>query len=51
MFSALPLPFFDLIGMLSGALRLRVTLFCTMCFLGKLIKMLFYVLLTQIALG
>lgn len=50
-FSALPLPFFDLIGMLSGALRLRVTLFCTMCFLGKLIKMLFYVLLTQIALG
>lgn len=45
LFSALPLPVFDIVGMLSGAIRVSALKFFGICFVGKLIKMLCYVCL------
>jgi membrane protein YqaA with SNARE-associated domain len=42
-FSVLPLPLFDVIGMLAGALKMRIVPFFSVCFCGKFIKFLAYV--------
>lgn len=46
-FSALPLPVFDVVGILSGAMKMNPIKFYGVCFIGKLIKMLCYVWLTN----
>ena len=43
LFSALPLPVFDIVGILSGAMKMNALKFFGICFAGKLIKMLCYV--------
>ena len=43
LFSVLPLPVFDVVGMLSGAMRMNALKFFAICFTGKLLKMLCYV--------
>ena len=43
-FALLPLPLFDIIGVTSGYLRIRLYKFLTACLLGKFIKMTFYAL-------
>lgn len=45
--SVLPIPIFDVIGMLAGALKMRVIPFFSACFGGKLIKFLAYVWMAQ----
>lgn len=47
LFSALPLPVFDVIGMISGATKMNLLKFFGICFTGKLIKMLCYVWLAN----
>ncbi len=47
LFSALPLPVFDVVGMLSGAARMNAVKFYGTCFAGKLVKMLSYVWLAH----
>jgi len=47
LFSVLPLPFFDIIGMLSGAMKMNALKFFGICLTGKLIKMLCYVWLAH----
>lgn len=47
LFSVLPLPVFDVIGILSGVMKLNSSKFFCTCFTGKLIKMLLYVWLTR----
>ncbi len=47
LFSALPLPVFDIIGILSGAMKTNTLRFFGVCFTGKLIKMLCYVYLAH----
>lgn len=42
-FSALPLPLFDVIGVLSGAARVNIIKFYLICVSGKLVKMLMFV--------
>lgn len=42
-FSVLPLPIFDVVGMLSGATKTNTFKFFGVCLTGKLIKMLCYV--------
>ena len=41
-FALLPLPLFDIIGVTSGYLGIKWYKFIVACFIGKLIKMLFY---------
>ena len=49
-FSILPLPFFDVIGIISGASKLKWYKFFAVCWLGKAIKMLIYsVLFVRVA--
>ncbi len=45
LFSVLPLPFFDFVGICAGAVKLNSFKFLCVCFLGKAIKMAFYVML------
>ena len=47
-FAALPLPLFDVVGMLAGAIRLNIAKFFASCFSGKLVKMLAFVWIGQI---
>ena len=47
LFSILPLPVFDVVGILSGAMKMNVLKFFGTCFIGKLTKMLCYVLLAR----
>ncbi len=47
MFSVLPLPVFDIVGILSGAMKMNALKFLGICFTGKLIKMLCYVWLAH----
>ena len=42
-FSTLPFPIFDIVGMLSGATKMNTAKFFGTCLVGKLIKMLCYV--------
>ena len=46
-FSALPLPVFDVVGMIAGALKMKAQNFLATCFCGKLIKFSIYVLVAQ----
>ena len=48
LFSALPLPIFDIVGFIAGALKMKVTNFLATCFCGKLIKFIIYILITQL---
>lgn len=50
-FSALPLPLFDVVGMISGAIKLNPLRFYTTCLLGKAIKMLTFVGIGQYILN
>lgn len=43
LFAVIPLPFFDLIGMLSGVMRMNAIKFYSVCFIGKLIKLTGYI--------
>jgi len=47
LFSVLPLPVFDIVGMLSGAMIMNALKFFGICLTGKLIKMLCYVWLAH----
>lgn len=47
LFSILPLPVFDVVGILSGAMKMNALKFFGICFVGKLIKMLCYALLAR----
>lgn len=47
LFSVLPLPVFDIIGILSGAMKMSSLKFFGICFTGKLIKMMCYVWLAH----
>lgn len=47
----LPLPLFDLIGIYSGGTKIHPAKFLAACFLGKFLKMLFYILLYDIAIA
>ena len=40
LFAVLPLPVFDVVGMLCGAMKMNVVRFFGICLAGKLIKML-----------
>lgn len=44
LFASLPLPLFDLVGIVAGYSRIKWYKFATACFLGKLIKFSVYVL-------
>lgn len=46
-FSMLPLPVFDIVGMLSGAMKMNTLKFFGICLTGKFIKMLCYVWLAH----
>ena len=46
----LPLPLFDLIGLYSGGVKLNPPKFLAVCFAGKAIKMLIFVLLVPVAI-
>ena len=46
-FSALPLPVFDVVGMIAGALKMKAQNFLATCFCGKLIKFSIYMLVAQ----
>ena len=47
-FSALPLPLFDVVGMMAGAIRLNKIKFYLICLAGKLFKMLMFVWMGQV---
>lgn len=49
-FAALPLPFFDVIGVIAGAIKLSIMKFYLTCLAGKLFKMLIFVWAGQIIL-
>lgn len=44
LFSLLPLPFFDIVGISSGINRINPILFFVLCFLGKTVKLGLYVI-------
>lgn len=46
-FSVIPLPFFDVVGVASGMTKLNVLKFWSICFIGKVIKMAVYVFLFE----
>ncbi len=50
LFSFLPLPVFDIIGICAGALRLRAVKFFSVCLFGKTLKMALYVAFVSYAL-
>lgn len=41
-FAILPLPFFDVLGILAGSVKMKKSVFFIICFIGKSIKMLIY---------
>ena len=41
-FALIPLPFFDLVGVYAGGKKVKLQFFIATCYLGKLLKMLFY---------
>ena len=43
--AVLPLPIFDFIGVYAGSKRINMGSFFLMCYLGKMLKMLFYVVI------
>ena len=47
-FSALPLPLFDVVGMMAGAVRLNKLKFYLICLAGNLFKMLMFVWMGQV---
>lgn len=47
LFSVIPLPFFDFVGIIGGIVRLNPAKFYFACFLGKLIKLSSYVWLVH----
>lgn len=46
-FSVLPLPLFDVIGVVSGMSKVNVCKFWLVCLLGKIIKMSIYILMVE----
>ena len=42
--SALPNPFFDIVGVIAGVLRVRLLVFLFWCWIGETLKMLFFAL-------
>jgi membrane protein YqaA with SNARE-associated domain len=42
--SAFPNPFFDIVGVIAGALRVRLVVFLFWCWIGETLKMLFFAL-------
>lgn len=46
-FSVLPLPLFDVIGVVSGMSKVNVCRFWLVCLLGKIIKMSIYILMVE----
>lgn len=42
-FATMPLPLFDIVGMISGTMKMNALKFFGVCFVGKMIKMLCYV--------
>ena len=46
-FSLIPFPVFDIVGIMSGAAKLKPTLFFASTLIGKTIKMLFYVIVAM----
>lgn len=49
-FSLIPLPLFDVVGMISGAMKMNTFKFYVACFMGKLIKLTSYVWLASVIL-
>jgi membrane protein YqaA with SNARE-associated domain len=45
--SAVPNPFFDIVGVIAGVLRVRVAVFLFWCWIGETLKMLFFALAGQ----
>ena len=41
-FALIPLPIFDLVGVYAGGKKVKLQFFIVACYLGKLLKMLFY---------
>ena len=41
-FAALPLPFFDVLGIVAGSVQMKKKTFLVLCFVGKCLKMLLY---------
>lgn len=41
-FAVLPLPLFDIVGVYSGSTKMNLAKFSIVCFVGKLVKMLFF---------
>lgn len=50
-FAILPLPLFDVLGILSGSVRMNKKKFFILCFIGKTIKMMLYAYLGVYTLG
>lgn len=50
-FAVLPLPFFDVLGILAGSVKMNKCGFFIICFIGKSIKMLIYAYLGVYATG
>ncbi|WP_302435180.1 VTT domain-containing protein [Roseburia inulinivorans] len=42
LFATLPLPFFDILGILAGSIKMGKKKFFLLCFIGKAVKMLVY---------
>ena len=42
LFALIPLPLFDLVGVYAGGRKVKLPFFIAVCYLGKLLKMLFY---------
>jgi membrane protein YqaA with SNARE-associated domain len=42
--SAIPNPFFDIVGVIAGVLRVRLVVFLFCCWIGETLKMLFFAL-------
>lgn len=50
-FAILPLPFFDVLGILAGSVKMEKRIFFILCLIGKAIKMLMYAYLGVYATG
>ncbi len=46
-FSVLPLPLFDIIGIVSGMTKVNVCKFWLVCLMGKIVKMSIYILMVE----
>lgn len=45
LFAILPLPLFDVLGILAGSSKMKVSKFFVLCLIGKTVKMMFYAFL------